>query len=449
MPRFLAFAAVLATAAAVPALAGSDRHVVLITLDGFPARYLDDPEVELPVIRGLRDAGASTARGMIVANPSVTWPNHTTLVTGVRPETHGVLFNGVLARAQGKPTTSNAETTQEELVRVPLLFDAVKAAGGTASAINWPCTSGSQSLADNFPDVRNMLDHTSPAVLEYMEKNDLDGKFKQGGGPRDEVWTDVAAHVIRERKPNLLALHLLELDGTHHQRGPESPQGRAVAGKLDALVGKVVQAVEEAGLKDKTAIFVTADHGFITVHKTLRPNVALRDAGLLTVKDGAIESSRVYVLPEGGIGLVYLTEPATREEDRATVHKLFDKAEGVTAVLDPADFPRYGLPDPKDHPGMADMVIAVGDGYGVGGSFKGKGLIQENSPPHGSHGYLSTEPKMNALFVAAGAGIKPGVKLPTIENVDVAPTIARILDVPLANPKPVGRVLSEILSESK
>jgi arylsulfatase A-like enzyme len=445
MPRFLVMA-FLAAATAAPASAGSDRHVVLISLDGFPATYLDDPEVSLPVIRGLRDAGARTVEGMHVSNPSVTWPNHTTLVSGVPPAKHGVIYNGVLTRAEGKPTTGNAEALQKELVRVPLLFDRAKAAGQATAAINWPCTAGSESIDDNFPDVRNMLDHITPALKEHMESAGLTAKFKLGGGSRDEVWTELAAHVLRERKPNFLALHLLELDSTHHQRGYNTPQGREVAAKLDALVGRVVKATEDAGIRDKTTFFVVADHGFINNTKTIRPNIALRDAGLLTLEGDNVASTRAYVVPEGGIGLVYLTDPSTKEEDRKAVRALFEGAEGISGVFDPADFPRLGLPDPETHPGMADMVIAAKDGYGVGGAVKGEGLIQEHAQ-RGSHGYLSTEPKMNALFVASGAGVRPGSSLQSVENVDVAPTAAHLLGVPLEGA--TGRVLSELLQDSE
>ncbi|MDG3007879.1 alkaline phosphatase family protein [Paludisphaera mucosa] len=446
MLRFLGLA-MLALATTGRASAGTDRHVVVISLDGFPAWYLDDPEVSLPVIRGLRDAGASTAEGMHVANPSVTWPNHTTLMTGVRPEKHGVLFNGLPRREAGAPTVVAAERTQDELVRIPLLFDLIKAKGLTSAAINWPCTAGSASIDDNWPDVPRSLAHATPRLRAEIEKAGQVEAFERGGGAgRDEIWAEVAARVFRERKPNLLTLHLLELDSTHHQHGPNTPQGRIVAGKLDALVGKVVQAVDDAGLREKTTVFVVADHGFIAHSKTLRPNAILRKEGLLTEKDDKVTAARVYVVPEGGIGMVYLTHPATKDEDRKTVHRLFEGAEGVAAVLDPADFSRYGLPRPEDHPGMADMIVAAQDGYGVAGGVAGDSLVQEHSQK-GSHGFLATEPKMNALFVASGSGVKPGAKLPSIENVDVAPTIARLLGVPLENP--TGRVLTEFLVEPR
>src|SRR4051794_27663745 len=99
---FVPLVMLLATAchAAVP----PDRHVVVISIDGLPASYLDDPQASLPVIRTLMRQGVAATGGMRVSDPSVTWPNHTTLMTGVHPERHGVLVNGVFERqGSGKP----------------------------------------------------------------------------------------------------------------------------------------------------------------------------------------------------------------------------------------------------------------------------------------------------------------------------------------------------------
>ena len=82
----------------LPPVAGaeSDRHVIVVSLDGLAAYLVDDPKVPLPTIRRLATQGAIAQGGMTVSNPSVTWPNHTTVVTGVRPDKHGVLANGML-----------------------------------------------------------------------------------------------------------------------------------------------------------------------------------------------------------------------------------------------------------------------------------------------------------------------------------------------------------------
>src|SRR5665213_1632947 len=106
-----------------PMSRADDRHVVIITMDGFPAYLLTDPRAPIPTIRKLA-AGGATADGMHVVNPSVTWPNHTTLVTGVSPAKHGVIFNGVLVRGEaGTPVKVDPARDQSELVAVPTLWD--------------------------------------------------------------------------------------------------------------------------------------------------------------------------------------------------------------------------------------------------------------------------------------------------------------------------------------
>src|SRR5919106_1092165 len=93
----LLWTCVLLIAVGMSRAAEIERHVVLITIDGFPAAMFRDPKSSIPRIRELAREGA-VAEGMRVSNPSVTWPNHTTLVTGVHPEKHSVLFNGVFTR---------------------------------------------------------------------------------------------------------------------------------------------------------------------------------------------------------------------------------------------------------------------------------------------------------------------------------------------------------------
>src|SRR5690606_28015438 len=103
--------------------------------------------------------------GMTVSNPSVTWPNHTTVVTGVRPEKHGVLANGVLVRgAIGVPTKVDPDRDQSELVRIPTIVDVAHAAGLTTAEINWPCTRGSKTLDDSFSDVPRSVEHMTPRL---------------------------------------------------------------------------------------------------------------------------------------------------------------------------------------------------------------------------------------------------------------------------------------------
>src|SRR5687767_8377949 len=142
----LVLAAVAAHVCGAEGSPGGGGHVVVITIDGLPGTVFDDPKAPIPTLRGLAARGTFATEGMRVVNPTVTWPNHTTLVTGVRADKHGVLFNGVLVRpGGGKPVRVDGARDQAELVAVPTVFDLLHKAGRRTAAINWPCTRNSPS----------------------------------------------------------------------------------------------------------------------------------------------------------------------------------------------------------------------------------------------------------------------------------------------------------------
>jgi hypothetical protein len=144
-----------------------------------------------------------------------------------------------------------------------------------------------------------------------------------------------------------------------------------------------------------------------------------------------------------------LTDPQTREADRRKVIELLRGKEGVADIIEPAQYAALGLPSPEKNPGMADLVLVARDGCAVSGSGAGDEFVVPvtGSVSRGYHGYLASNPKMNAVFIASGRGIKSGVKLGMVDNIDVAPTIARLLGQRL--PGAEGKVITEILSTTK
>jgi predicted AlkP superfamily pyrophosphatase or phosphodiesterase len=427
-------------AAVMPVEAASDRHVVVVCIDGFAAYLLDDSKAPVPTLRNLAKEGAVAERGMKVSNPSVTWPNHTTIVTGVRPERHGVLANGVLVRgAPGVPVYVEPKKDKKDLVRVPTLFDLAHAQGLITADINWPCTRGADSLDDSLPDVPEQITHMTPRLREELINlgilADATDKWfaANSSAGKDLIWTETACHVIRTRKPNLLVLHLLNCDSTHHAEGAQSPPGYTANAYADMCLARVLTAIDEAGIRDKTTVLVVADHGFTLTPKAIRPNVLLRQNGLLTAGTGGkIAEARVHIVPEGGIGLVYCTDPTTAAIDAKRAQQLFAGQEGVAAVLGPEQFSDYGLPQPREYSQAPDLVLVAKDGYGVSGSAEGETFVAlgiEAKVPAGSHGFVSTETKMNAVCVLSGKEVRRGVRLKNVENIDIAPTIAQLLGI--------------------
>lgn len=427
------------------------KHVLLITVDGLPAYLLDDPSAVLPNIRSVAERGTK-AEGMTVSNPSVTWPNHTTLVTGVRPAKHGVLFNGVLDRpGPGLPVKVDPRRDKLELVQVPTVYDVLHRAGGTAAEIDWPCTRGAKTLDVSFPDAPESFEHSTPGLIAELEREGiLNEELKKSwagglsGVARDRIWTLAARHVIKTRNPNLLLVHLLNVDGTHHKYGPKSSPGYSAIAFADACVGEILHALDEAGIADETAVIITSDHGFASIPKSVRPNVLFRQAGLLAVEGNKVTTARAYAIPEGGTALVYLTVPESLDADRQTVIDVCRGKEGIAQVLTPDDYAAYGLPTPTESRQAPDLVLAAAEGYGFNADATGEELVVPGEGTPGTHGFLSTNPKMNAAFVAAGPGIRKGAAPGVIDNVNVAPTIARLLgiDLPSADGKPIDEILT-------
>lgn len=431
------------------------RHVILVSIDGLAAFLLSDPKAPLATVRQLASAGTYAEGGMQVSNPSVTWPNHTTLITGVRADKHGVLANGVLVRgAIGVPVSIDPRRDQDDLIRRPTLLEAAHAAGLRTAEINWPCVRGSQALDDSFPDVPDAVLHMTPRLRSELIAEGLltDGTntsfMANSAAGRDLIWTQAACHVIRERKPHLMLIHLLNVDATHHAHGAQSPAGYTANGYADMCLARIVAAIDEAGIRDQTALIVVADHGFAMTPNAIRPNVLLRDEGLLSVTDGKLSEAQVHVVPEGGIGLIYCTNRGEAQSQLKRVKQLFEGQEGVAEVLLPEDFAHHGLPHPRLDDQAPDGVLVAKDGYAVSAAVDGDTFVTSNAEARtslGSHGFLASLEKMNALCVLSGDGIRSGEKLRGVENIDIAPTIAHLLgldDFPAD-----GKVLNDALAQ--
>src|SRR5580765_2236331 len=166
---FCASTASLAFAADVP-----DRIVVMISVDGLAGYYLDDPKAEMPTIRALA-AGGARASMMKASTPTVTWPNHTTLVTGVNPARHGVLGNNYFDRETGKGVRliSDPVYDKDQIVKVPTIYDLAKDKGLKTAAIRWPATRNASTLDWTIPDMatgKPTLTFTTPRLKEACER---------------------------------------------------------------------------------------------------------------------------------------------------------------------------------------------------------------------------------------------------------------------------------------
>jgi predicted AlkP superfamily pyrophosphatase or phosphodiesterase len=425
--------------------AASPNHVVIISLDGFGGWALDDPHLPVPTLRRLAARGA-WAKRMRPVNPTVTWANHTSMVTGVTPATHEVIFNGLLIREPGVPPRVEPWRDKKEMVKARTLYDAAHERGLTTAQVDWVAILNAPTITWEFPERPDPKGQVARELVKagILSQADLDGFASRNILFRDHIWTQAAAHILRQHRPNLLMFHLLNLDSTQHRYGPRTPAAMDAMAYLDTQVATIVRALEETGLARNTTLFIVSDHGFKTVKRQIRPNAAFLKAGLLTTEQNKVTQAQAYSIPEGGTALVYVTVP---DPSGAIVKRAKDALagmEGIEAIVEPADYPRYGLPQPDKSDQMGRLFLVAKDGYAFTADTADPAVVDAPPGSLGAHGYVATDPDLRALFIASGRGIKPGVTLDEIATVDLAPTMARLLGLDLNAGD--GRLLTEILS---
>lgn len=431
-----------------PPRQGAANHVVIVSLDGFPGWALDDPYLPVPTLRRLASQGA-VAKGMTAVNPTVTWPNHTSMVTGVTPAKHGVLFNGILMREPGVPPRVEPWRDKREMVKVPTLYDAAHQRGLTTAQVDWVAILNAPTITWEFAERPDPKSRVPRELVDagVLSRQDLESFHTRNIAWRDHIWTRAAVHILRQHRPNLLMFHLLNLDSTHHRYGPRTPAALNTMALLDSQVAAIVDTLEDTGLAPRTTLIVVSDHGFKGVKRQIRPNAAFAQAGLLHVAGGKVARADVYSVPEGGTALVYVTVPDPSGALLGRAKSVLGSLEGIEAVVEPADFAKYGLPQPGQNPQMGSLFLLARDGYAFTGDAAAPSVVDAPPGSLGSHGYVASDPDLRSLFIASGRGIRAGVTLDAVNVIDLAPTMARLLGLELRGAD--GRVLTEILADTR
>jgi hypothetical protein len=426
-------------------------RALVISIDGFAAFYWRDPAARLPTLRRLAERGV-VAVGVEPVFPSTTWPTHVSLVTGVRPNVHGVVGNHVLNRETGRAEDLTGDPVYDaaDLIRVPTFYDRAHAAGLSVAAVDWPATRHATSIGFNLPFFKSQAvfeAHTEPAVWRELASlgypMERQGEWAQLPKRflKDAMVADVAAHVVGRHAPDVLLVHFLCVDSLQHLHGPRSPEAYWAMQYVDALIGRLVATLPDP---DGTNVFVVSDHGFLPVTRELRPNARLRKLGLLeTDGDGRIARAEARVVMNHGAAYVYVRESAGQARAAREIAAELGKMPGVAAAWTSDQYEALGLPAPTEHRLVGDVMVEAAEGY----LFVDDALGEEESDrPHhlGTHGQRGSYPANHAFFLAMGPAFRRGLELPLIRSRDVAPTVATTLGVSMGAIE--GRVLTEGLA---
>jgi predicted AlkP superfamily pyrophosphatase or phosphodiesterase len=450
LSRFFMYAAIL-LGSAVCALAQTPEAqkpiVIVVSIDGFPARALTDARLPMPVLRSLAAAGAA-ATAMQPINPTVTWPNHTAMITGVDASKHFVMANGLIVLpADGSVPKVEPWVDKSKLVHARTLYEAAAEKGLTTGQVDWVAiyganTPGHEVVRWQFgedPDLHEAIPQELIAQ-GLVTRAQLEKFDNSSPAWRDEIWTDAAVDIIEKHTPDLLLLHLLQTDTIQHEYAPRSVAAFAAYAYADHCLGRVVEAARKAGVLDRTTFFIVSDHGFASYTHTISPNAALLEQGLIR-KEGNAYRGSVWVKAEGGAAELFIRDASRRAELEPKLKAYFSTLPGVEHVYTNAEARAIGIPDEADTDQAPQLYLTAAAGYAFEDAVSGP--VEKTITAHGAHGYANTMREMQALFVASGAAIKPGIALGNIDNLRVAPTIAKILGVTLPDAK--EQPLTEIL----
>lgn len=365
-------------------------YVILVSLDGFRYDYAKKYHAEH--LLALAAEGASAPEGMLPAYPSITFPNHYTIVTGLYPEHHGIVANTFYDPARKEVYSYHDEKSVGDGTWY----------GGTPL---WVLAEQQGMRSASFFWVGSEADVQGVRPSYYLK---FDGRF-----PNPKRVEQVLAwlHLPPEQRPHMITLYFSDTDSAGHRYGPESPQVADAVHELDGEIGKLVDGIKESKLP--VDLIVLADHGMAEV----------KGAPIHLDEYGLTASSFVQTIGPN----MY---PKSDEDAQKAYETLRGKSDKFT-VYRRAQVPAYLHFD--SNPREGDPVVVPTGPYFINATADARG---EEHPPVGMHGYDATRmPEMKAIFFAAGPDIRPGITLEPFENVSVYPLVAKILGLDITNLK--------------
>ena len=369
------------------AWAQQQHYVVLVSLDGFRWDYARRDHAEHLLALGRK--GVWAPEGMLPSYPSLTFPNHFTLVTGLYPEHHGLVANSFYdpARNARYAMSDPKAVTDGSWYGGTPLWSLAEGQGMHAAILLWP---GSEAEIAGY----------RPTWYAHF-----DGKTEASPEAEQARIDDVVAllNSAPAERPHFIAIYYSEPDHEGHEFGPDAVETRKAVLKMDSEIGKLRAALDRTGLP--VDLVVVSDHGMV------------HSQGQWINLDSFADLKGIETVGS----LIY----ANNDEDRVRVYNQLKKASSQFMVYRLKDVPPEL--DYNQNPREGDPVVVATGPYAIRGRGPNAG-VTDHAPTAGMHGFDPAKiAEMKASFFAAGPDIVPGKTVAPFENVNLYPWIAHML----------------------
>lgn len=386
--------------------------------------------------------------------PSVTYPCHTTIVTGRYPSKHGIVNNTLMQPGWLSPDWHWFRKS----ITGTTFYDEAYKAGLSTAALLWPVTGRAKSIQYNLPEIfpnrawqnQVLVSLFSGTPLYQLELNNRFGHLRNGlNQPQlDDFVLESALFTLKEKKPDIMLVHFTDLDTKRHYHGVHSDDAHAAIRRHDIRLGRLLDTLNDEGLADETTVVLLGDHSAIDVSKKIHVNVLFQDNGLIeTDGKGRIVSWKVYCHSCDGSAYIYLKDK-NDQEAMNIVKKILEQqlGNGIEFIVTGAEAGKRGA-----DPNCAFMLEAQA-GFYFAESIQGdyvEDVTTENLHEHpknmvSCHGFSPSKPNYTTFFLAAGKGIQSNQIIPHMRLVDIGPTLARLMGLDLGEID--GRIIEDFLA---
>lgn len=415
-----------------------NKYVIVISFDAVS-------EEDLEFLSKQPNFSKLIKNGALIKNvesvyPSLTYPAHATIVTGKYPKNHGVINNTVLDFKNDNPDWY----WYRKYIKGDTIFDLAEKSGMKTCSILWPVTARSK-ITYNMPEIfctkrydnQILKSALAGSKIYQVNMNKKFGYLRQGMEEPylDNFATEVAKKTIRELKPNLILLHLIDSDSQKHKYGIENKEVIESLKRHDERLGEIIESLKLAGIYEDSTIIALGDHSQINVNNVIKLNSILMKNDLINVNGNKIKSYKAIAKSCDGSIYIYLknkNDVETRKKVRDILNELKNKYSNVIEeVYNNEEIKNLGADI------NASFMIEAKRGYYFIDDFLGEAIevIDESSKIkhklRASHGYLPSRDNYKTFFIAYGKTIKKGVVLEKGKLINHGPTIAKILDIDL------------------